>query len=133
MLSFPIMAGMFVIAPEFVRLLFGLTWEPSIIVIQILSLVGIFKSLGNPNGSVLLAKGRADIGFFWNLFVVVMISVAVFVGVKWGIVGVAVAILTLQFPLFFIIQTIVNKVIDLKFAQYFKAVQLPMSYVVTVK
>ena len=121
------------IAPEFVRLLFGLTWEPSIIVIQILSLVGIFKSLGNPNGSVLLAKGRADIGFFWNLFVVVMISVAVFVGVKWGIVGVAVAILTLQFPLFFIIQTIVNKVIDLKFAQYFKAVQLPMSYVVTVK
>ncbi len=125
-LSFPLLAGMFVVAPEFVSLVFGEKWGPSIIVIQIFCVLGIFKSLGNPIGSVLLAKGRADIGFYWNVFVLLMVSVAVIVGVKWGIVGVAVAILILQVPLFFIIQPIVNKLLDLKLCQYFKAIQSPL-------
>ncbi len=124
-LSFPMLAGMLVVAPEFIRLVYGIKWEPSIILVQILCLVGAFKSLGNPIGSVLLAKGRADIGFYWNVFAVIMVSLAVIVGVNWGIVGVSVAILILQIPLFFIIQPIVNKLIDLKLSQYFKAIQSP--------
>lgn len=128
MLSFPMLAGMLIVAPEFVRLVYGAKWEPTVIVLQIFCLVGIFKSLGNPIGSVLLAKGRADIGFYWNVFAVIMISLAVIVGVNWGIVGVAVAILILQVPFFFIIQPIVNRLIELKFSQYFKSVKLPLIY-----
>jgi len=126
MLSFPMLAGMLVVAPEFIRLIYGTKWEPSIAVLQIFCFVGIFKSLGNPIGSILLAKGRADIGFYWNVFVVIMVSVAAIVGVNWGIVGVAVAILILQVPFFFIIQPIVNKLINLKFSEYFKAIQIPV-------
>ncbi len=125
MLSFPMLAGMLMIAPEFIRLVYGAKWEPSVIVLQIFCLVGIFKSLGNPVGSVLLAKGRADIGFYWNVFAVIMVSLAVIVGVNWGIVGVAVAILILQVPFFFIIQPIVNRLIELKFSEYFKSIKLP--------
>jgi len=125
MLSFPMLGGMFVVAPEFIKLVYGAKWQPSILVLQIFCLVGIFKSLGNPIGSVLLAKGRADIGFYWNVFAVIMISLAVIVGVNWGIVGVAVAILFLQVPFFFIIQPIVNRLIELKFSEYFKSVKLP--------
>lgn len=124
-LSFPMLAGMLVVAPEFIRLVYGAKWAPSIIVVQIFCLVGVFKSLGNPIGSVLLAKGRADIGFYWTVFALIMVSLAVVVGVNWGIVGVAVAILILQVPFFFIIQPIVNRLIDLKFRQYFKAIQSP--------
>ncbi len=126
MLSFPMLAGMLVVAPEFIRLVYGAKWEPSIAVLQIFCFVGIFKSLGNPIGSILLAKGRADIGFYWNVFVVIMVSVAAIVGVNWGIVGVAVAILILQVLFFFIIQPIVNKLINLKFSEYFKAIQIPV-------
>ena len=125
MLSFPMLAGMLIIAPEFIGLVYGAKWQPSVIVLQIFCLVGIFKSLGNPIGSVLLAKGRADIGFYWNVFAVIMISLAVIVGVNWGIVGVAVAILILQVPFFFIIQPIVNRLIELKFSEFFKSVKLP--------
>ena len=85
----------------------------------------VFKSLGNPISSVLLAKGRADIGFYLNVFAVIMVSVAVIVGVNWGILGVAVAILILQVPFFFIIQPIANRLIYLKFSQYFKAIESP--------
>ena len=126
MISFPMLTGMIVVAPEFIRLVYGPKWESAIIILQILCLVGIFKSLGNPIGSVLLAKGRADIGFYWNIFVVIVVSVAVIVGAHWGIAGVAVAILILQTPLFFIIQPVVNKLIDLKFSEYFKAIQSPV-------
>ncbi len=125
MVSFPILVGMLVVAPEFIRLVYGAKWESSTIVLQIFCLVGVSKSLGNPVGSILLAKGRADIGFYWNIFTVIMVSIAVIVGVNWGIVGVAVAILTLQIPFFFIIQPIVNRLINLTFSQYFKAIQSP--------
>lgn len=125
MLSFPMLVGMLVVAPEFIKLVYGAKWAPSIIVIQILCIVGAFKSLGSPIGSILLAKGRADIGFYWNVFVVIMVSLAVIVGVNWDINGVAIAILILQIPFFFIIQPIVNRLIGLKFSQYFKAIQSP--------
>jgi len=124
-LTFPVLAGMLMVAPEFIRLVYGAKWEPSIIILQILCLVGVFKSLGNPISSVLLAKGRADIGFYLNVFAVIMVSVAVIVGVNWGILGVAVAILILQVPFFFIIQPIANRLIYLKFSQYFKAIESP--------
>lgn len=127
MLSFPMLAGMLAVAPEFIRSVYGVKWEPSIHVLQILCVVGMFKSLGNPIGSIILAKGRADIGFYWNIFTVIMVFLTVIVGIQWGIVGVATAILILQFPLFSIIQPIVNRLIDLKFRQYVEAIQLPLA------
>lgn len=125
MLSFPMIAGMLVVAPEFIRSVYGAKWEPSIIVLQIFCLVGAFKSLGNPIGSILLAKGRPDIGLYWNVFVVIVLSFAVIGGANWGINGVAAAILLMQVPLFLIIQPIVNRLIDLKFSQYLNAIKLP--------
>ena len=123
MLSFPMLFGMFIVAPEFIRLVYGAKWEPSIVVLQIFCLVGAFKSLGNPIGSILLAKGRADLGFYWNVFAVILVTFAVIAGANWGINGVAAGILLLQIPLFFIIQPIVNRLIDLKFSQYFNAIK----------
>jgi len=125
MLSFPLLFGMLAIAPEFIKLVYGKKWEPTIAVLQILCIVGIFKSLGNSIGSILLAKGRPDIGFYWNVFAVIVVSIAVIVGVNWGITGVASAILILQVPFFFIIQPIVNRLIELKLSDYFKTIQWP--------
>jgi lipopolysaccharide exporter len=126
MLTFPMLAGMLVVAPDFIRLVYGPQWEPSIRVLQIFCIVGVFKSLGNPVGSVLLAKGRADIGFYWNVFTVIIMAPAVMLGVKWGITGVAFAIFLQETPGFFIIQHIVNRIMDLSFSQYFRAMQSPL-------
>ena len=125
MISFPLLAGMFVIATEFITLVYGAKWEPSIIIVQIFCLVGMIWSLCDPIGSVLLSKGRADIGFYWNIFAAIVSALAIIAGVNWGIKGVALAILSLQIPFFFIIQPIVNKLIDLKLSEYFKAIKIP--------
>ncbi len=126
LISFPMLAGMFVIAPEFVTLFLGEKWEPSITVLQILCTIGAFKSLGNPIGAVLYAKGRADIGFYWNILAMVLVGIAVIIGVNWGINGVAIAILALQLPMFFMIQPIVNGLIEMKMIQYLRLLKTPL-------
>jgi O-antigen/teichoic acid export membrane protein len=90
--TFPIMAGMFMIAPYFIPAIYGPQWSPAIPVLQILCVVGALKSLGNPVGSLLLAKGRADIGFYFTVFATVITLVGCIIGVNWGIEGVACSI-----------------------------------------
>ena len=85
----PMMLGMFVVAPLFIPVVYGKSWLPAIRIVQIFCLLGIIKSLGNPISSILLAKGRADLGFYMNLIAVTGYTVCNILGVKWGIVGVA--------------------------------------------
>lgn len=87
--SFPIMAGMLVVAPLFVPLVYGPQWLPAVPVIQIFCLLGALKGLSNPLGSLLLAKGKADLGFYLNVLAIVGYAASNLFGVRWGITGVA--------------------------------------------
>jgi len=90
--NFPVMVGMAVVAPAATPVIFGEQWRPSIILIQILTIVGLLRSTGNPVGSLVLAKGRADLGFKWNLGLTVTQLPGLYLGVKLGgAVGAAIA------------------------------------------
>ena len=96
-INFPVMAGLAVIAPIAVPVIFGEQWLPSIILIQILTIVGLLRSTGSSVGSLLLSKGRADLGFKWNLALTVTQIPCLYLGAKLGgIVGVAIAYAVLQ-------------------------------------
>lgn len=99
--AFPMLVGMFVVAPLFVEVVYGKTWLPAVAVIRILCIVGAVKAQGNPIGSLLLSKGRADIGFYWNIFAVVAMAIANWVGARWGIEGVAWSTLVVVVFIFF--------------------------------
>jgi O-antigen/teichoic acid export membrane protein len=88
-LNIPIYVGMFAVAQPLIVLLLGSEWIPAISVFKILVWLGIFYSLANPVGSLLLAKGRADLGFWFNTFVVLVYAIAIYIGCRWGIQGVA--------------------------------------------
>ena len=97
MINFPIMAGLAVLAPVAVPVVLGNQWLHSIILIQILSIAGMLRSIGNPIGALLLAKGRADLGFFWNLSIAVTQIPGVYIGARFGgVVGVSVALSSLM-------------------------------------
>jgi len=87
--NFPLMAGMFVVAPLFVTVIYGTRWLPAVPVIQIFAALGALKTLGNPLGSLLLAKGRADLGFYMNAVAVVGYAASNLLGIRYGITGVA--------------------------------------------
>jgi O-antigen/teichoic acid export membrane protein len=95
--NFPIYMGLASTAPIFVPLFFGEQWLEVAPLIQILAFVVAMRSTGNPIGSLLLAKGRADYGFYWNVLVILFQIPVVAAGAHFGgVIGVAIAILLAQ-------------------------------------
>ena len=87
--TFPMMAGLAVVARPFVEVLLGDKWLPAVPVICILAPVGALQSIWGPAGQVCLAKGRADLYFRLGLAGGLLFVCSFFVGLPWGIVGVA--------------------------------------------
>jgi len=97
LVNFPLMVGLAVVAPVAVLVMFGEQWVPSIILIQILSIVGLLRSTINPVSSLLLATGRADLGFKWNVALLIIQAPGLYLGAKLGgVTGVALALAILM-------------------------------------
>jgi len=122
LITFPMLAGMFVVAPEFVVVVYGAKWAPMILPLQILCLAGALKSIGTTTGSILLSKGRADILFKCDILAAIVLPIAVIIGANYGIAGVAAAVTVSMVSIFPIVQMITNKLIDLSMFSYFKAI-----------
>lgn len=98
----PLQIGIIAVAPVAVPLIFGQQWNQAVVLVQILAVVAFLKGVGNPIGSLLLAKGRADWGFYWNSFYLIIILPSVWIGAKWGqSPGIALAILSVSILLSF--------------------------------
>lgn len=95
-LNFPIYIFIALFAEQIILLLFGTKWTASIPIFRILALYAMVRSTTNPIGGLLLARGRADLGFYWNLSLVFLIPLCVFVGSHYGLVGAASTLLILQ-------------------------------------
>lgn len=87
--TFLLLIGLAATAPLIVPVLFGKGWGPSVTLVQILVPLGMTKVVGNPLGPVLLAKGRADIGFKWNVFVAAANTLVFRLVVGFGVYAVA--------------------------------------------
>ena len=99
--NFPLLLGLAAVAPVFIPSVLGEQWAPSILLVQILAGVALLRSTGNPFGSLLLARGRADMGFYWNVCIVSTQIPAVYIGAQvGGTVGVATALLLMQISYF---------------------------------
>jgi O-antigen/teichoic acid export membrane protein len=80
--NFPILFGLFIVANELIAVMYGEDYARVAGILRILTIVGLFKAFGNPNGAVFLAKGRADIGFYWNLFWTAVVTVSCYIFAK---------------------------------------------------
>lgn len=88
----PVYILIIILANPLINLVFGPEWAKAIPLLQLLALRYLCHSLGNPVGSLQLAKGRADLGFYWNLGLFILLPATVWVGSSWGILGVAFAL-----------------------------------------
>ncbi len=79
LLTVPILAFLSFFANDIVLVFFGEGWGKTATLVTVLAFVGIGKALGNPGGALILALGRADIGFWWNVFWASSISITLFV------------------------------------------------------
>ena len=111
----PLLVGLAVVAPLAVPLIFGKKWMESVVLVQILSLVSLCRSTCNPVGSLQLAKGRADLGFHWNVFLLIVTVPTIYWGGRIAqATGVAAALLFLQIALLvpvyvYLVQPLIGK------------------------
>jgi lipopolysaccharide exporter len=97
----PLCLGLSICAPVIFPLFFTAKWNPCIPLIQVLSVVALIQSVNDPIGAILLAKGRPDLGFKWNLIVFIIQTTAIAVLIRhFGTRGIAVGLLFLNLGYF---------------------------------
>lgn len=123
--SLPILAGLAIVAPEFVPALFGERWSGSIVLIQILSILGVAKALGNPIGSFLLAKGRADFSFWATMIQLVFVAIGVTIGTQFGLSGAAWGHVIAVLLVWAVVAPLSFRIIELPLLTYFHNLARP--------
>lgn len=123
LIAFPLLAGLAVLAPEVIRLVFGPAWEAAVVPTQLLCVVGALKALVCSVGTLYCCKGRADLEFKLNVFEAVKLPVLLVLGVPWGLPGVAagyIASYLIGAPL---LQHLANRQIGLGWRAYLAALR----------
>ncbi|HGY5075425.1 TPA: MOP flippase family protein [Citrobacter gillenii] len=126
-INFPALLGLMVVANNLVPLVFGEKWRAIVPILQLLCVVGLLRSVGNPIGSLLMAKARVDISFKFNVFKTCLFIPAILVGGHLaGAMGV-----TLGFLLVQVVNTILSYFVMIKpvlgpsYRQYMLSLWLP--------
>ncbi|WP_024931122.1 MOP flippase family protein [Methylophilus sp. OH31] len=91
----PIYVFLTLFAPEITILYLGDQWTTSIIFMQIFPAWALLRSIGNPVGSLLMARGRADLSFKWNLVWLLITPPAVLLGSQYGVTGMSISMVLL--------------------------------------
>lgn len=119
LITFPLMAGLFVLAPEFVHIVFGAKWEPIILVLKILCICGAVQSIGTTVGNIILSQGRSELQLRLGVISIFFVFLAVLLGMRWGVAGVAAFYTYEQILWFFYVQRISNHLIKLDNKRFF--------------
>src|SRR5690606_38018707 len=99
-INVPVYLFMFAFAPLIVGILYGAQYSNVDFYVRVLSLYMIIRSIGNPVGALVVATGRTDLEFLWNLLVLLIVPVAIWIGSLFGIEGVVYSILLSRLVLF---------------------------------
>lgn len=123
--NFPIYVMIVVFAEPIVLLLFGETWSNLIPIMQLMAMWCLVRSLINPVGSLLMAIGRVKLALNWNLALLLVFPVGIYLGTRFELLGVAVALLVMQSVVlvahwFFLLKPTINMSLA-KFSQSFFA------------
>lgn len=87
-------------APIIVRILYGSEFDNIVILVRILSVYMIFRAIGNPIGSLVIATGRTDLEFYWNMLNLLIMPLFIYFGANYGIEQVAYSLVLASFILF---------------------------------
>ncbi len=100
MINIPVYLCIILFAPLVVQIFYGPGFDNIVSIVRILSIYMIFRALGNPIGSLVIATGRTDLEFKWNIMNLLTIPLFIYVGSFFGINGVAWSLTIIMIILF---------------------------------
>jgi O-antigen/teichoic acid export membrane protein len=125
---YPIMAFFLVFAEEIILTLFGDKWEMAILPLQILSVAMMVHLLVNSFTSIIrgLGKPKLELKIIMGLNIFVLLPGLYLGTMYFGLVGATYAVVLHKIGLVISAVTILDKEIDLKFTEIFRAVRNPI-------
>ncbi len=127
LVTFPIMGGLFVLADDFVLVVFGANWIEMTPVLKVLAWVGMVQSIGTTVGTIYLATGTMHIALRVSLYATPVLIAGVVAGMPWGIQGVALGYGIATFAVSIYTLGTAFKVIELSFAAFLKVLTRPLA------
>jgi O-antigen/teichoic acid export membrane protein len=122
-ITFPILVGLGLFAREFILLFFKEKWLDMVAPLIILVPMAMLKSVGTIRGSVLMARGKPQIEFWWNAAYLIPLALAVYAGAQFGLIGVSIAFSGLYLLTFPIIQKITDNQVNLPYKEFFDSIR----------
>jgi len=120
--SFPLLIGLLSVADLLIPAVYGDKWRPAVLPLKIIIVFTIVRTISSLGGQILMALGQPGKEFKMNACQVIPLLTAVYIGSRFGIVGVAAGMSTVLsgFAIWFLVIT--NKAIDLSIKHLIKAV-----------
>ena len=128
MITFPVLAGMAVTAPELIPILLGEQWLAVVFPMQALAVMGLLNSISPLLTQALTSTGKVKITAKYTTLCSIVVPLTVFVGVIWdGINGVAVVLPIVYGLLLIVLLMLCKKHIQLSLSRYFSVLITPIS------
>jgi O-antigen/teichoic acid export membrane protein len=91
LVAFPTFIGLAAVAPEAIELLLGEKWRPAVVPCQILCLILPLRPVSGVLAPALFGIGRPGVNVTNRALTFVVMGIAFWVGVRWGLIGICVA------------------------------------------
>jgi len=97
LVAFPCALGMGAAAESLVLVTLGEPWREMIPLVQILCLVAASSTIVTTTSWLYMARGRADLMFRWGLGAGLIKTLAIVIGLRWGLPGVAISLVVANY------------------------------------
>ncbi|MEJ2546160.1 MAG: oligosaccharide flippase family protein [Calditrichaceae bacterium] len=127
LVNFPVYSLLAFMAFHVVSLFYGQKYIDAALIVSFLSINYAFRSIGNPVGGLIIARGRTDIGFYWNLFVFAVYPIVVYFSSIQGVYFLAASLaafrVILSYPGWYMV---LRKLISVGYVEYLSHYYLPL-------
>jgi O-antigen/teichoic acid export membrane protein len=124
MVSNPILIGLLFIAPSLIHTFYGDKWMGVVPPLQILCLAGVLFAVEPLAVSLITAMGYAGFEVRRQVIYLLVMVTGVVAGSRWGLVGVAWAVVGASIVFLFLLQRLLHRLVNLSFSEYV-AVMIP--------
>lgn len=125
--NFPIYFLIIIAASNLISILYGEEYIDAKFLVQFLSVVYMFRALGNPIGGLVVATGRTDLEFKWNWALLMIYPIIIYFasmnGIEFMVVVLAMFRIFLNFPGWFFL---INKMINVNYLEYVSSFIKPL-------
>ncbi|WP_424936239.1 MULTISPECIES: MOP flippase family protein [Bacteria] len=103
LVSIPLLVGVAIVPADVMAVVFGAEWSEFGTILAILAIAGMFRALGNPLGSLLMATNRMRLGVYINMVRTAFnIPLVILMTMAWGVTGAAWAMVVMGVMSYFI-------------------------------